>query len=139
MTHGISAPDAPATLQQAVDHCRDITRSHSKTFFLGSRFFPHRQRQAVWAVYAACRTGDDIADESSGDQAQAALSDWWARTQQAFGGTPGHDPVDRALAWAASTYDIPLSAFQELHEGLDRKSTRLNSSHSTLSRMPSSA
>ncbi|PNY80102.1 phytoene/squalene synthase family protein [Deinococcus koreensis] len=95
-----------------------MTRAHSKTFFLGSRFFPARQRQAVWAVYAACRCGDDIADESAGDHAQAALSDWWERTQRAFQGQPGRDPVDRALAWAVSTYAIPLSAFQELHEGL---------------------
>ncbi|WP_309572219.1 phytoene/squalene synthase family protein [Deinococcus sp.] len=114
----ISAPAAPATLQEAVAYCRDVTRAHSKTFYLGSRFFPARQRQAVWAVYAACRDGDDIADETGGDRAQAALADWWTRTQRAFQGTPGAHPVDHALAWATRTYDIPLSAFHELHDGL---------------------
>ncbi|WP_240741666.1 phytoene/squalene synthase family protein [Deinococcus sp. KSM4-11] len=112
------APAAPATLQEAVAHCRDVTRAHSKTFYLGSRFFPSRQRQAVWAVYAACRDGDDIADELSGEHAQVALADWWARTQRAFHGPPGPHPVEMALAWAAQTYDIPLAAFEELHDGL---------------------
>ncbi|MFK7600719.1 phytoene/squalene synthase family protein [Deinococcus sp. SM5_A1] len=108
-------PTAPA---QAVDHCRDVTRDHSKTFFLGSRLFPLRQRQAVWAVYAACRTGDDIADESTADSVSAELDVWWGRIQNAFAGRPGTDPVDTALAWAARTYPIPLSAFAELHDGL---------------------
>lgn len=118
MTDEMTATTTPATLKASVAHCRDVTRAHSKTFYLGSRFFPPRQRQAVWAVYAACRDGDDIADETSGDRAEHALADWWQRTERAFQGQPGTQPGDRALAWAAQAYDIPLSAFRELHEGL---------------------
>lgn len=115
-----SLPPSPTSAApvQAVAHCRDVTRDHSKTFFLGSRLFPLRQRQAVWAVYAACRTGDDIADESTADSVEAELDAWWTRIQGAFAGRPGPDLVDTALAWAARTYPIPLSAFAELHEGL---------------------
>lgn len=105
-------------LERAVAHCRDVTRTHSKTFYLGSRFFPAQQRRAVWAVYAACRDGDDIVDEASGEAARAGLDAWWARMQAAFAGQPGPHPIDTALAWAAQTYPIPLSAFAELHEGL---------------------
>ena len=36
-------------------------------------------------------------------------------------------------------YDENADTFQEIHGGGDRKSTRLNSSHCLLSRMPSSA
>ncbi|WP_412029927.1 phytoene/squalene synthase family protein [Deinococcus yunweiensis] len=114
----MTATTPPATLKASVAHCRDVTRAHSKTFYLGSRFFPPRQRQAVWAVYAACRDGDDIADETSGTHAKHALAAWWQRTERAFQGQPGTYPGDHALAWAAQTYDIPLSAFRELHEGL---------------------
>ena len=102
-------------------HCRDVTREHSKTFYLGSRLFPLRQRQAVWAVYAACRDGDDIVDESTGDDAAAELDGWWARDAGRLCWAPARrpaHPVDTALAWAAQTYPIPLSAFAELHEGL---------------------
>lgn len=118
MTDVTFPPPSKSALTQAVAHCQDMTREHSKTFYLGSRFFPAQQRQAVWAVYAACRDGDDIVDERSGDEARAGLDAWWARTQAAFAGRPGPHPIDTALAWAAGTYPIPLSAFAELHEGL---------------------
>ncbi|WP_051517178.1 phytoene/squalene synthase family protein [Deinococcus phoenicis] len=99
-------------------HCRDVTRRHSQTFYLGSRFFPPRQREAVWAVYATCRAGDDIVDERPGAQAREQLGWWWARVQAAFAGRPGPHPADTALAWAAAHWPVPLSAFEELHEGL---------------------
>ncbi|CAM3650489.1 phytoene/squalene synthase family protein [Deinococcus frigens] len=114
----LPSPQNPAAPAQAVAHCREVTRDHSKTFYLGSRLFPLRQRQAVWAVYAACRTGDDIADESTAASVSAELDAWWGRVQAAFADRAGPDPVDTALAWATRTYPIPLSAFAELHEGL---------------------
>ena len=47
---------------EAIEFCRRITQKHSQTFYLGSCLFPSGQREAVWAVYAACRLGDDIVD-----------------------------------------------------------------------------
>nr|RIX96729.1 phytoene/squalene synthase family protein [Deinococcus sp. RM] len=76
------------------------------------------QRRAVWAVYAACRDGDDTVDELDGHAAQLGLDLWWTRVQGAFAGLPSDHPIDLALAWAAREYPIPLSAFAELHEGL---------------------
>ncbi len=111
-----SAPPPPPA--EAVAHCRDVTRQHSQTFYLGSRFFPARQRAAVWAVYAACRAGDDIVDEGEGTSAERELVEWWTRVRAAFAGEPGPHPVDTALAWAAAHWPIPLAAFEELHEGL---------------------
>ena len=114
--------DGPVSgLPAAIAHCRDLTRDHSKTFYFGSRFFPLAQRRAVWAVYAACRDGDDIVDEPGGGP--VALSDWWARVQSALMGRvafsqAGPHPVDLALGWAAGQFPIPVSAFQELYLGL---------------------
>ncbi|GGJ66269.1 phytoene/squalene synthase family protein [Deinococcus aquiradiocola] len=115
------AVHAGSSLRAAVEHCRDVTRDHSKTFFFGSRFFPLAQRQAVWAVYAACRDGDDIVDEPGGGPLQ--LTDWWARVQCALEGRVaftqrGPQPVDVALGWAATQFPIPVSAFEELYLGL---------------------
>ncbi|MGZ7226744.1 squalene/phytoene synthase family protein, partial [Streptococcus pyogenes] len=76
MTDVTFPPPSKSALAQAVAHCQDMTREHSKTFYLGSRFFPAQQRQAVWTVYAACRDGDDIVDECSGEAARAGLDDW---------------------------------------------------------------
>ena len=71
----------PAPPLAAVAHCRDVTRHHSKTFYLGSRFFGPEERAAVWAVYAACRTGDDVVDERRGEAAERGLTEWWARVR----------------------------------------------------------
>lgn len=110
-------PVADPALGRALRHCQAVTREHSKTFYLGSRCFPGKQRAAVWAVYAACREGDDIAD-GGGSDVEARLADWWSRVQGAFAGRPSQHPTDTALAWAVREYPIPLSAFSELHEGL---------------------
>lgn len=110
-------PVANPALGRALRHCQTVTREHSKTFYLGSRCFPGKQRAAVWAVYAACREGDDIAD-GGGPDVEARLADWWSRVQGAFAGRPSQHPTDTALAWAVREYPIPLSAFSELHEGL---------------------
>ena len=100
--------------------CRQITRRHSQTFYLGSLFFPASQRPAVWAVYAACREVDDLVDEPGHDPA-AAVETWWGRVQAAFAGqpTPG-DPVGEGLAWAVQRYPLDLAAFADLRAGMER-------------------
>lgn len=104
--------------KQALASCQEITRQHSKTFYLGSLFFVPEQRLAVWAVYAACRLGDDIVDESDTSQVHEQLDNWWQQVQGAFAGRAGNSEISQALAWAAARYPIPLSAFAELHQGL---------------------
>ena len=47
------------------------------------------------------------------------------------------DFYGRVLGWRAE--DVPMPGMTYTLVKVDRKSTRLNSSHSTLSRMPSSA
>ncbi|PYE54504.1 phytoene/squalene synthase family protein [Deinococcus yavapaiensis] len=102
----------------AVQHCRDLTRYHSKTFYFGSRFFPSPQRAAVWAVYAACRTGDDIVDEGDPDAASGQLEAWWEGIEAAYAGRASREPVVQALSWAVAHYPIPKDAFRELYLGL---------------------
>jgi phytoene synthase len=114
-------PEMGPGLLQAISRCQQLTRQHSKTFYFGSRYFPLAQRQAVWAVYATCRAGDDIVDEPGGGP--AALSDWWARVQSALAGQlplsgESPQPTDLALVWAARQFPLPVTAFQELYLGL---------------------
>ena len=55
-------------------------------------------------------------------------------------GQPRTDPQGRARAWSVRTLSRWLAAYRGGgFVALDRKSTRLNSSHSAKSRMPSSA
>ena len=104
--------------RSALIHCRDLTRHHSKTFYFGSTFFRGEQRCAVWAVYAACRMGDDAVDEGDPASAPERLDTWWEGIDRAYRGDPSDDPVMEALTWAIERYPIPRSAFVELHQGM---------------------
>ncbi|NOK61958.1 MAG: phytoene/squalene synthase family protein [Chloroflexi bacterium AL-W] len=100
--------------------CRAITRQHAKTFYLGSLFLSKQQRAAAGAVYAVCRNGDDLAEEphfGHVTQRRALIEAWWQDIQAAYDGTPSNHPIWIALAWAVTTYDIPLEAFEELYLG----------------------
>lgn len=120
MTELNSSNPATSVVVQALSHCRAVTQEHSKTFYLGSQLFGPAERQAVWAVYAACRAGDDIADERehSTELRRAELQTWWEGIEAAYAGQPAPDPVSTALAWAVARYPIPQSAFAELYQGL---------------------
>lgn len=97
--------------------CQDVTRTHSKTFYRGSLLYPAGQREAIWAVYAACRVGDDITDEQTMPEAERNLQVWWSEIQAAYQGVSGESDMQRALCWAVKQYPVPLSAFAELFEG----------------------
>ena len=107
-------------IARAVETCIAVTRENSRTFYMGSRLFPARQRRAVSVVYAACRTGDDAVDEAP-DAAEAArrLDAWRRAIDRAYAGAPRADgPVETALAWVLERWDVPGDAFDELHRGL---------------------
>jgi len=62
----VNAPaEAPegSYLDECYRVCRDIAKTNSKTFYLSSLFLGPEKRRAVWAVYAFCRTADDIVDQ----------------------------------------------------------------------------
>lgn len=110
----------PSALRRDLRHCQALTRQHSKTFYLGSLLLPPRQRAAVWALYAACRAGDDIADGDGPVAARrAGLRTWDAEIAAAYAGAPARTPVGRALGWAVAAYPVPQRAFGELREGFE--------------------
>jgi 15-cis-phytoene synthase len=114
-------PTAPPLTppRDALEFCRRVTEQHSKTFYFGSRFFPAAQRDAVWAVYAACRIGDDTVDELEGKAARNALEEWRTRVESAIRGEPDGDPMARALAWAAERFPLQYDPYLELYQGLE--------------------
>ena len=104
----------------AIRECAEITRRHARTFYFGSRFLDASRRAAVWAVYAACRRGDDVVDEpgwGTAEDRRDGLEGWWRDVQAAYAGNPRDDPVWSALAWAVAAYPVPLQAFEELYLG----------------------
>jgi phytoene synthase len=106
-----------ALLHRAYAYCAWLTARHSRTFSLASGLLPPEKRRAMRALYAFCRTCDDLVDSGHQD-AQEAL-DAWRRTVLAPA-PPACDLV--AVAWADTRerYHIPLRYAEQLIDGVGR-------------------
>ena len=109
-----------ADVTEAVAYCSRLTKTHSSTFYLGSRLFPPKQRRAVSVIYAVCRSGDDAVDEApSLASGQRRLEAWWAQIERAYAGVPAaNEPLEVGLSWVLESYAVPKEALGELYLGL---------------------
>ena len=53
------------TRDAAHQYCQRLARSHYENFTVGSRLIPRDKLQHIYAVYAYCRTVDDLGDEAN--------------------------------------------------------------------------
>jgi phytoene synthase len=109
-------PRQPAIgLADAYQVCAAITRRHSRSFFLSTQQLPPEKRKAIRALYAFCRTSDDIVDQCARDATQA-LAGWIAQVH-----APAM-PADSAvlLAWndTVERYGVPRYLPDELLAGI---------------------
>lgn len=125
-SHVSTTRDTPAAtdtteLERAYAYCSDLTKVHSKTFYMASSLLPDEKRRAMRALYAFCRVSDDLVDRHAGDSA-AALTSW---QQRALSDNPPRDDMV-AMAWAdtRSRYNIPRQYAEELINGVARDLTQ---------------
>jgi phytoene synthase len=108
-------PRQALALPEAYHRCVEITRRHSRSFFLSSQLLPAEKRRAIRALYAFCRTSDDLVDQPCQDAAQA-LAAWVAQVHAA------RPPADSAvlLAWndTIDRYRVPRGLPDELLAGI---------------------
>ncbi|MEJ5197444.1 MAG: squalene/phytoene synthase family protein [Anaerolineae bacterium] len=106
-------------LAAAYDRCEEITREHSRTFYLASGLLSPEKRRAARALYAFCRVTDDLIDHGGGDGLTRLIE--WRRCALSI--PPGDDPV--ALAWADTRahYRIPQAYPEQLIAGVARDAT----------------
>lgn len=101
----------------AYAYCERITAVNSRSFHLASRLLPPPQRRAVRALYAFCRTTDDIVDNTEGDSS-TALKAW--RHRAFHSSDHSHDPIPTAWRDACTTYRIPHIYAEQLVDGVAR-------------------
>ena len=108
-----SSPDAR--------HCARIARAHARTFSLASRFLPKHKQRAAYAVYAFCRTADDIVDDAAAVRSCPALAiaEYRRLLDEAIAGAPT-GPVFRELSRAVRTFGIPPRVLHDLVSGVAR-------------------
>jgi phytoene synthase len=108
-----------ASLREAYKQAGKITAAHSKSFHFASGFLPEEKRSAVRALYAFCRTVDDIVDEVESGQDRDFELDTWREVVRT-GSYPDGDLV--AVAWVdtLNRYHIPRHYALQLIDGVAR-------------------
>ena len=107
-----------AALQRAYKAAEQITAQHSRSFHFASGLLPEEKRSAVRALYAFCRTVDDIVDESS-DAERAVQLDYWRRMLETAS-FEDNDLVAAAWADTLTRYHIPRHYALQLIDGVAR-------------------
>jgi len=113
-THG--AHDS--ALEAAYDRCAAITRRHSRSFHLASSLLPEPKRHAVRALYAFCRTVDDVVDAPSVAAREASLAEWRRISETAS--APDGNLVAAAWTDAMRRFHMPRRYALQLIEGVSR-------------------
>ena len=113
--HRVVPFDAPL-LEAAYRLCEQITREHSRTFFLASVLLPRHKRRAAWALYAFCRVTDDIVDDSRNDERLEKLNAWLECALSDC--SPSSNLVAVAWAHARSQFGIPIKYAEQLIDGV---------------------
>jgi 15-cis-phytoene synthase len=107
-----------ASLQKAYKYAEIVTAEHSKSFHFSSALLPEEKRSAVRALYAFCRTVDDIVDESADGERVCHLDYWRGMVER--GSFEDNDLI--AVAWAdtLARYHIPRYYALQLIDGVTR-------------------
>lgn len=112
-----------ASLEKAYALCSEVAAHHSKSFYMASGLLPEEKRSATRALYAFCRTVDDIVDEGSVVGRDAEL-DYWRGVAQGILHPRPNDLVAQAWADTRSRYHIPARYALQLIDGVARDVTQ---------------
>ncbi|MGB7450211.1 MAG: phytoene/squalene synthase family protein [Ornithinimicrobium sp.] len=108
------------------DLCRQITWQYGTTYYWGARILPPRQRYDVYAVYALCRSADDIVDAPGATSAdpttvaatEGALAAFAEDFRHAMAGERSSHPVIRASAETARRRVIDAECFDRFFSAM---------------------
>ncbi len=102
-----------------------LTRKSRSNFYYAFLTLPKPRRDALYAVYAFCRTVDDIADLGQERGVETAtlrseLAGWRTEIARCYepGGRP-QAPIAQRLALAAARYAIPREALEAIIDGVE--------------------
>lgn len=103
-------------LSKAYRFCEEIIAANSKSFYKSFSMLPKENRKAVWAIYAFCRTVDDIVDEGADPVRELSLfkqefNDFLA------GNFNVENPMWLALSDVFKNYDMDDEAYASMIAG----------------------
>lgn len=106
-----------ASVEEAYEHCRQITAKYSKTFYLGTLLMSAAKRRAIWAIYVWCRRTDELVDGPNASLTTDETLDQWERQlESVFAGHP-HDTPDVALVDTLERFPLDIQPFRDMIAG----------------------
>lgn len=89
------------------------------SFYAAMRLLPQARRDAMFAIYAFCRTVDDIADEPAElEEKRAELQSWREEIDKLYNGSPIEHPIAKALAPHIAAFALRREDFMAVIDGM---------------------
>jgi len=103
----------------AAELCSALTRKSRSSFYYSFLFLPPAKRRAIYAVYAFCRTVDDVVDLGGAPEGQRRLlAEWRAELGRCYTGGPTH-PLAVRLAEVVRDFPIPRACLEAVLDGVE--------------------
>jgi phytoene synthase len=104
-----------------MQHSRAITRKSASNLALAFILLPKPRRDAMAALYAFCRSVDDVADEDAApvEERRKQLAEWRADIKRACENQSPEFVVNRELKPVIQQYSLPFELFDELIKGCE--------------------
>ncbi|MGD6843586.1 phytoene/squalene synthase family protein [Bacillus infantis] len=100
--------------QADFDYCERIIKKHSKSFYYAFSQLPREKANAVYAIYAFCRTADECADGKHSSKKKVQLLRQLKKELDLFKDHAELDkPLWRALRHVFNTYEMDISPFYD--------------------------
>jgi len=130
---GVISELSNAELRMAYSHCRAITRTHAKTFYMATRFLPYHKQRSIFAIYGLCRYLDDLVDEAedlifqekiSRVEVFEKLESFKNKLVNTYRGVEHDDPILVAFSDVLNRYNISIELPLTLLDGVSTDLTK---------------
>lgn len=104
----------------AADLTARLTRKSGSNFYYSFLFLPREKREAIYALYAFCRSADDAVDSPGGapGEQRRVLAEWRAELGRVYTGTPVQ-PIAVELARAVRAFPIQRQHLEAILDGVE--------------------
>ena len=110
----LTGTPSDVSVEESYERCAALAKTHYENFTVVSWFLQPELRRHLYAIYAFCRTVDDLGDEHAGDRLEV-LDLWEQDLLRCYEGRPFH-PYMVALQATILEFDIPREPFLKLVE-----------------------
>jgi phytoene synthase len=112
----------PREIDVAYKQCEDVTKTFSKTFYIGTAFMAPAERKHAWAIYAWCRRTDDIVDSPHAQLNPTVLDrdlEEWNRRLDLIWDHRSMDMFDLAMADTVRAYPtMDIQPYRDMIKGM---------------------